>query len=75
MTTLKEIAKKANVSIATVSKALNGKGGASQKTLNKILALAEELNYTPNLYAKNLVRRESRTLGVITEDLTVFNTP
>ena len=75
MTTLKEIAKRANVSIATVSKALNGKGGASQKTLDKILALAEELNYTPNLYAKNLVRRESRTLGVITEDLTVFNTP
>ena len=75
MTTLKEIARRANVSIATVSKALNGKGGASQKTLDKILALAEELNYTPNLYAKNLVRQESRTLGLITEDLTVFNTP
>ena len=75
MATIKEIAKKANVSVATVSKALNGKGGASQKTVDNIISLADELNYTPNLYAKNLVRGESRTLGVITEDLTVFNAP
>jgi len=73
--TIKEIARRANVSTATVSKALNGKGGASQKTVDNILALASELNYTPNIYAKNLVSGESRTLGVITEDLTVFNTP
>ena len=73
--TIKEIAKRARVSAATVSKVLNGKGGASQKTEDTILQLASELNYTPNIYAKNLVSGESRTLGVITEDLTVFNTP
>lgn len=75
MTTIKEIAKRAGVSAATVSKVLNGKGGASRETVELILALARELNYTPNIYAKNLVSRKSRTLGVITEDLTVFNTP
>lgn len=75
MATIKDIAKRANVSVATVSKALNGKGGASQETVDTILSIARKLNYTPNIYAKNLVSRQSRTLGVITEDLTVFNTP
>ncbi len=75
MVTIKEIAKKANVSPATVSNILNKKGGASKKTADTVMAIADELNYTPNLYAKNLVLRSSRTLGVITEDLTVFNTP
>lgn len=75
MATIKEIAKKANVSVATVSKALNGKGGASSETVELILKIARELNYRPNILAKNLVSRQSKTLGIITEDLTVFNTP
>lgn len=75
MATIKEIAQKANVSVATVSKVLNGKGGASQETVELVLGLARELKYTPNIYAKNLVSRQSKTLGIITEDLTVFNTP
>ena len=75
MATIKKIAEKANVSVATVSKVLNGKGGASPETAGTILAIARELNYTPNVYAKRLASGHSRTLGVITEDLTVFNTP
>jgi len=75
MATIKEIAKRANVSVATVSKALNGKGGASPETIEMILSIAREMNYRPNILAKNLVSRQTRTLGVITEDLTVFNTP
>lgn len=75
MTTIKDIAKKANVSVATVSKALNGKGGSSQDTIDMIMAIARELNYTPNIFAKSLVSKQSRILGIITEDLTVFNTP
>jgi LacI family transcriptional regulator len=39
------------------------------------MAIARELNYRPNLTARNLKKGQSRTLGVITEDLTVFNTP
>lgn len=75
MATIKKIAEKANVSVATVSKVLNGKGGASPETADAILSIARELNYTPNVYAKRLASGHSRTLGVITEDLTVFNTP
>lgn len=75
MSTIKEIALRANVSIATVSKVLNGKGGASEQTTAEILSIAREMNYTPNILAKNLKSRQTRTIGVVTEDLTVFNTP
>lgn len=75
MVTIREISKKANVSIATVSKVLNGKSGVSQATIDNVLSIAKELDYRPNLTARTLKKGESRTLGVITEDLTVFNTP
>ncbi|MFA5675060.1 MAG: LacI family DNA-binding transcriptional regulator [Christensenellales bacterium] len=75
MATIREISKKANVSIATVSKVLNGKKGVSQATIDNVLSIAKELDYRPNLTARTLKKGQSRTLGVITEDLTVFNTP
>ncbi len=75
MATIKKIAEKANVSVATVSKVLNGKGGASPEKASAILEIARQMRYTPNVYAKRLASGHSRTLGVITEDLTVFNTP
>ncbi|MDD3920093.1 MAG: LacI family DNA-binding transcriptional regulator [Eubacteriales bacterium] len=73
MATIREISEQAHVSIATVSKVLNGKGGVSQATQDMILELARELGYRPNLYARSLKRGQSLTLGIITEDLTVFN--
>lgn len=75
MATIREISERANVSIATVSKVLNGKRGVSQDTINNVMAIARELNYRPNLTARSLKKGQSRTIGVITEDLTVFNTP
>ncbi|MHC1772332.1 MAG: LacI family DNA-binding transcriptional regulator [Flexilinea sp.] len=75
MATIREIAKLANVSIATVSKVLNGKSGVSSKTHDLILSIAKDLDYRPNLNARNLKKGQSRTIGIITEDLTVFNTP
>ena len=75
MATIREISDMANVSIATVSKVLNGKKGVSQETIDRILSIARELNYRPNLTARNLKNGKSHTLGVITEDLTVFNNP
>lgn len=75
MATIRDIAEQANVSIATVSKVLNGKRGVNKKTANLVLAAAQELNYRPNLNARFLKIGCSRTLGVITEDLTVFNAP
>lgn len=75
MSTIKEIAAKANVSVATVSKVLNGKGGAGEQTAQDILEIAKSMNYTPNILAKSLKNRQSKTIGIITEDITVFNTP
>lgn len=75
MATIREISEKASVSTATVSKVLNGKRGVSRETIDKVMAITRELNYRPNLTARSLKKGESHTLGVITEDLTVFNTP
>ena len=75
MSTIREIAEKSNLSIATVSKVLNGKSGVSAETRRLILDVARELNYWPNLNARNLKAGHSRTIGIITEDLTVFNSP
>ncbi len=75
MATIKEIAFRAKVSTATVSNVLNGRGGASGETVATILEIARELNYTPNMLAKSLKNGQSKTIGIITEDLTVFNTP
>lgn len=75
MATIREISEKAGVSIATVSKVLNGKSGVKKKTADEILAIADSLNYRPNLNARFLKSGRSQTLGIITEDLTVFNSP
>lgn len=75
MTTIKKIAQECKVSAATVSNVLNGKGGASEETARKIWEVAKKLHYTPNLLAKNLKKQRTNTVGIITEDLTVFNTP
>jgi len=75
MANLKDIAARANVSVATVSKVLNGLGGSSPETTELILSIAKELNYRPNLIARNLKKQKSKSIGIITEDITVFNTP
>ncbi len=75
MATIRSIAERANVSIATVSKVLNGKSGVSDETRRTILNVAQELNYRPNLNARSLKSGRAQTIGIIAEDLTVFNTP
>lgn len=75
MITIKELAKECNVSIATVSNVLNGKGRVGEETAKRILDKAKSTGYVPNLVAKNLKQKVTKTLGIITEDLTVFNCP
>jgi len=76
MVTIKEIAKLTKVSVATVSNVLNGKSGAaSEAKAREIIDLARNLRYTPNALARNLQQQKTNTIGIITEDLTVFNTP
>lgn len=68
--TIKEIAKKANVSIATVSRALNDDSRVTPETRKKVLRISEDLNYKPNLVARNFVKKTPYTLGLILPDIT-----
>jgi LacI family transcriptional regulator len=76
MVTIKEIARLTGVSTATVSNVLNGKNGAAGagKT-REIITMARNMHYMPNTLARNLQQKKTNTIGIITEDLTVFNTP
>lgn len=64
MVGIKDIAKAANVSISTVSYALNGSSKVTEKTRAKIVKLAEELNYIPNRAGRNLRKKETQIIGV-----------
>ncbi|MCM3783601.1 LacI family transcriptional regulator [Neobacillus mesonae] len=68
MVSIKDIAKKAGVSISTVSYALNGSNKVTDETSSKILAIAKELNYVPNAAARNLKKRETKIVGVFLTD-------
>lgn len=67
--TLKEIASKLGISITTVSKALKNYSDVSDKTKKAVVALAKELQYTPNSFAVNLRTKESKTIGLIVPEL------
>ncbi|WAA12048.1 LacI family DNA-binding transcriptional regulator [Fervidibacillus halotolerans] len=67
--TIKDVAKKAGVSIGVVSRAFNDYPDISEKTKQKILKIAKELNYTPNVVAKNLSSKRLMTIGMITSGI------
>lgn len=67
--TLKEVAKLAGVSTATVSNALNETKYVSEEVKDKINRAIEELNYQPNIVAKSLRVQESRIIGVLISDV------
>lgn len=68
--TIKEVAKKAGVSIGTVSRVINGAKDVKEKNRIKVEAAIEELNFRPNHYAKNLKSNKSNLIGIIVPDLT-----
>lgn len=70
MITLKDIAKECNVSLATVSKALNGQSDVGMKTALLIKKKARELGYLPNAAARALKTNRSYNLGVLFVDQT-----
>lgn len=67
--TIYDIAEKANVSIATVSKVINNKGRISEETRQKVKKVIEELNYQPNLFASALMGKKTKTVGLLIPDL------
>ena len=64
------IAKRANVSPATVSRTLNQSGPVKAATARKVWRAATELNYYPNSHARALVSGRSRLIGLIVSDIT-----
>jgi LacI family transcriptional regulator len=70
MTTLKELAALLNISVSTVSKALNDSHEISDKTRMRVKELAAELNYKPNRIAQQLKTNKTKTIGVILPTVT-----
>lgn len=69
MTTIKDLAKAAGVSITTVSRALNGYSDVNEKTRSRIKKLAAEMSYRPNAQAQSLVLKKTNTIGVIISEI------
>lgn len=66
---IRDVAKTAGVSITTVSRALNGYSDVSEETRNRIMKIAAELNYTPNINARALGGIPETTIGLLVSDL------
>ena len=70
MATIAEVAKKAGVSVATVSRVLNNSISVKSDTADKVRQAIEELDYVPNLSARNLRRNESRIVLLLAPNFT-----
>ncbi|NLY77425.1 MAG: LacI family transcriptional regulator [Tissierellia bacterium] len=67
--TIKDIAKSLGVSYSTVSRALNNKPGVSKKTRERIIEQAKKMGYQPNDMARGLVKKRTKTIGVVIPDI------
>lgn len=65
MSTMQEVAKRAGVSKATVSRVLSGKGYTSEETKELVYKAIEETGYRPNLLARNLATQKSLCIGLV----------
>lgn len=64
-----DIAQKSGVSIATISRVLNGGKNVSQKTYDRVMKVIEEEGYTPNVFARGLGLNTMQTIGILVTDL------
>lgn len=67
--TIRDVAREAGVSVATVSRVLNGSGPVGEETRQRILDITTRLRYTPDGAARSLITRRTNTLGVLLPDL------
>ena len=65
MPTIKDVAAMAGVSVATVSRYINGSGYVSENAREKIAKAVEKLNYTPNEVARSLYKKTSKLIGLL----------
>ncbi|HYE84558.1 MAG TPA: LacI family DNA-binding transcriptional regulator [Clostridia bacterium] len=69
MTTIEEVAKKAKVSTATVSRVINKNGPVSEKTRQKVMKTIDQLGYAPNTLARNFRTRKTNTIITVLHDI------
>jgi len=74
VTTLKELAQKLNLSISTISRALNNHPDISKSTKDKVKGLALKLNYAPNIFARGFRLHKTNIIGVIVPSITHYFT-
>ena len=74
VTTLKKIAQELNLSISTVSRALNDHPDISDPTKEKVKRLAQSMHYVPNIFAKGFSKHKSNIIGVIVPNITHYFT-
>jgi DNA-binding LacI/PurR family transcriptional regulator len=67
---IRTVAALAKVSIATVSRTINGSPAVSERLMKRVWQAIEQLNYFPNTHARSLVSGRSRILGIIVENIT-----
>lgn len=67
--TIKDVAKQANVSVATVSRALNGHENVADAVRKRVIHVASQLRYSPHHAARSLSSRRTHTIGVVLPDL------
>lgn len=70
MTTIRDVARLAEVSVATASKVVNKKGSVSEKLTQRVLSAMEALDYRPNEIARSLKVQRSQTIGMVVPDVT-----
>lgn len=68
--TIKDIAKALGISTSTVSRALSDAWDVKRETRDKVLAMAKQLNYHPNLNAKNLQNKRTGAIGIVIPEFT-----
>lgn len=72
MATIKDVAKLAHVSVATVSRVINQKGYVNTETKQLVLDAIQELNYVPNELARSLFQKKSSIIAVLVPHLTSY---
>lgn len=72
MPTIKDVAKKANVSVATVSRVINNTGYVNIETKKIVQGAIEELGYVPNELARSLFRKRSNIIGLIVPHISTY---
>lgn len=63
--TIQDVAKEANVSVATVSRVINGNYPVKAETKEKVQKVIQDLNFIPNIQARELTKQKSTTIGVV----------